>query len=158
METKELKELLRFISKLEVEECEIENGDLRIYISKSRNANVYNKIDVPHVEKSSELPVVVGKAEEIKIVEEKKKEEIVQGVKITAPIVGTFYEAPAPGSEPFVKVGDIVKKGQTLCIIEAMKVMNEIEAEFDCKILEQRVKNGESVEFGQVLYIVEPLE
>jgi acetyl-CoA carboxylase biotin carboxyl carrier protein len=157
MDLKELKELIRFISKLEVGEFEIENGDLRIYMSKNSFVNISGK-EIPQIiEEKKEPPAEIKVIEEPKVIEE-KKEETVKGSKITAPIVGTFYEAPAPGSEPFVRVGDIVKKGQTLCIIEAMKIMNEIEAEFDCKILNQLVKNAESVEFGQVLYIVEPLE
>lgn len=157
MDLKELKELIRFISKLEVGEFEIENGDLRIYMSKSRFVDLPSKEVVQIMDEKKESPVQIKMIEEPKVIEE-KKEETMKGSKITAPIVGTFYEAPAPGSEPFVKVGDIVKKGQTLCIIEAMKIMNEIEAEYDCKILNQLVKNGESVEFGQVLYIVEPME
>ena len=157
MELKELRELIKFISKLDVGEFEIENGDLRIYMSKNRLVNIADKGESPAIIEKKELPIEINKMEEIKAVEE-VKEDTIKGYKITAPIVGTFYEAPAPGSEPFVRVGNIVKKGQTLCIIEAMKVMNEIEAEFDCKILNQLVKNGESVEFGQVIYIVEPLE
>ena len=157
MELKELRELIKFISKLDVGEFEIENGDLRIYMSKNRLVNIADKGESPAIIEKKELPIEINKMEEIKAVEE-VKEDTIKGYKITAPIVGTFYEAPAQGSEPFVRVGNIVKKGQTLCIIEAMKVMNEIEAEFDCKILNQLVKNGESVEFGQVIYIVEPLE
>lgn len=157
MELKELKELIKYISKLDVGEFEIENGDLRIYMSKNRFVNIADKGESSAIVEKKELPIGINKTEDMKAVED-VKEEAVKGYKITSPIVGTFYEAPAPGSEPFVRVGDIVKKGQTLCIIEAMKVMNEIEAEFDCKILNQLVKNGESVEFGQPLYIVESLE
>jgi acetyl-CoA carboxylase biotin carboxyl carrier protein len=76
-------------------------------------------------------------------------------IEIKSPIVGTFYEAPAPGAEPFVREGDIVKKGKTLCIIEAMKIMNEIEAEFDCKIVKKVGVNAEPVEYGETIFIVE---
>jgi acetyl-CoA carboxylase biotin carboxyl carrier protein len=157
MELNELKELIEFISKLDVGELEIENGDLRIYMAKNRVVDITERENYPLAEKRTELPNESKK--EIKVESEaEEKEDLVKGFKITSPIVGTFYEAPAPGSEPFVKVGDIVKKGETLCIIEAMKIMNEIEAEFDCRILDRVVKNGESVEFGQILFIVEPLE
>ena len=78
----------------------------------------------------------------------------VEGEIIKSPMVGTFYRAPAPDAAPFVKEGDKVKKGQTLCIIEAMKIMNEIEAEFDCEILEILVENGEPVEFDTPLFRV----
>ncbi|MBK6849423.1 MAG: acetyl-CoA carboxylase biotin carboxyl carrier protein [Proteobacteria bacterium] len=74
---------------------------------------------------------------------------------ITSPFVGTFYRAASPDGPPFVEVGQTVRKGQTLCIIEAMKLMNEIEAELDVKILEVLVKSGEPVEFGQALFRVE---
>ena len=74
---------------------------------------------------------------------------------ITSPMVGTFYRAPDPTSAPFVDIGDTVKKGQTLCIIEAMKLMNEIESEFDGKLLEILVKNAEHVEYGQPLFRIE---
>lgn len=78
------------------------------------------------------------------------------GVEVTAPIVGTFYEAPAPDADPFVKVGDTVEVGQVLCIIEAMKLMNEIEAETNGVITEVLINNGEPVEYGQALFRIEP--
>jgi len=77
------------------------------------------------------------------------------GDYILSPMVGTFYEAPSPDSPPFVKVGDIVKKGQTLAILEAMKIMNELEADFDCKIVDILVKNGQAVEYDMPLFAVE---
>ena len=78
-----------------------------------------------------------------------------KGKPITAPMVGTFYAAPSPDDAPFVKVGDNIATGQVVCIVEAMKLMNEIEAEVSGKITEICVQNGESVEFGQVLMYVE---
>lgn len=76
---------------------------------------------------------------------------------INSPMVGTFYQAPSPGSAPFVKAGSTVKKGDAIAIIEAMKIMNEIEAEFDCKIIEILVADGQPVEFGMPLFTVEKL-
>jgi len=76
------------------------------------------------------------------------------GEKIKSPIVGTFYSTPSPDAPPFVKPGTKVKKGQTLCILEAMKMMNHLEAEFDCEIIEVHVSSGELVEFGQELFTV----
>jgi len=72
-------------------------------------------------------------------------------IEITSPMVGTFYRASAPGEEPFVEVGNTIKVGQTICILEAMKLMNEIESEFNAEIVEILVENGTPVEFGQVL-------
>lgn len=79
----------------------------------------------------------------------------IEGEIISSPLVGTYYEAPDEGADPFVKVGDIVKKGQTLAIIEAMKLMNEIESECDGVIKEIMVSNGQPVEFGQPLFKIE---
>lgn len=73
-------------------------------------------------------------------------------IEVRSPIVGVFYEAPAPGAEPFVKVGSRVKKGDVLCIVEAMKLMNEVVAEVDGEVVDVCVKNGEIVEYGQVLF------
>ncbi|MFH2068819.1 MAG: acetyl-CoA carboxylase biotin carboxyl carrier protein [Candidatus Omnitrophota bacterium] len=76
-------------------------------------------------------------------------------VSVTSPLVGTFYRAPAPGAAPFAEVGQEVKAGDTLCIVEAMKVMNEIKSEVNGMVLESRVENGKPVEFGQVLFLIE---
>ena len=78
------------------------------------------------------------------------------GHKVLSPMVGTYYEAPAPGSPNFVKIGDQVQAGDTLCIIEAMKMMNQIEADIAGKVVAALAKNGEPVEFGQALFIIEP--
>jgi len=79
------------------------------------------------------------------------------GDSINSPMVGTFYEKPSPDSPAFVKAGDVVKKGQTLAIIEAMKIMNEIEAEFDCKIIEVLAKDSQPVEFNMPLFAIEKM-
>ena len=85
-------------------------------------------------------------------------EETVTGnqTRITSPIVGTFYRSSSPDKPPYVEVGDIVKKGQVLCIIEAMKLMNEIESETTGKIIQALVENGDPVEYGQPLFVIEP--
>jgi acetyl-CoA carboxylase biotin carboxyl carrier protein len=84
------------------------------------------------------------------------KPEAKPGVLVTSPFVGTFYRSPSPDSAPFVDVGSVVKKGQVLCIVEAMKLMNEIEAETSGKVAEVLVQNGTPVEFGQALFRIEP--
>jgi acetyl-CoA carboxylase biotin carboxyl carrier protein len=86
---------------------------------------------------------------------EKAEKPAESGVLLTSPFVGTFYRAPAPEAPPFVEVGQNVRKGQVVCIVEAMKLMNEIESEFDGKILEILVKNAEHVEYGQSLFRIE---
>ncbi|MHC3995092.1 acetyl-CoA carboxylase biotin carboxyl carrier protein [Thiomicrolovo sp. ZZH C-3] len=81
----------------------------------------------------------------------------VSGDEILSPMVGTYYAAPSPDSAPFVKVGDTVKKGQVIAILEAMKIMNELEAEFDCKVLDVLVSDGQAVEYDMPLFVVEKL-
>ncbi|MEM0951147.1 MAG: acetyl-CoA carboxylase biotin carboxyl carrier protein [Cyanobacteria bacterium P01_H01_bin.74] len=98
-----------------------------------------------------ELP---SKSSAVQITE--NETDATQVTQITSPMVGTFYIAPSPESAPFVKVGDKVAKGQTVCIIEAMKMMNQLESEVAGKIVRVLVKNGEPVEFGQALFDVDP--
>ncbi len=86
---------------------------------------------------------------------EEKQADKPKGTAITSPMVGAFYAAPAPGAKPFVKVGDVVSAGQVVCIVEAMKLMNEIESEVSGKITQICVEDGQSVEYGQVLMYVE---
>lgn len=95
-------------------------------------------------------PIAVKTVEENKIAEEKKEEP--KGNIVKSPMIGTFYSKPSPTSENYVEVGSTVKKGTVLCIIEAMKLMNEIESEFDGKISEIYVKDGEPVEYGKPLF------
>ncbi len=80
-----------------------------------------------------------------------------RGTEVKSPMVGTFYRSPAPGAEPFVKIGDTVRKGQTLCIIEAMKLMNEIESELDGVVLDVFPENAQPVEYGERLFLVQPI-
>lgn len=86
---------------------------------------------------------------------QKEEKPAVKGTPITSPMVGAFYAAPAPGAKPFVKVGDTVSVGQVVCIVEAMKLMNEIESEVSGKVVQICVEDGQSVEYGQVLMYVE---
>ena len=84
-----------------------------------------------------------------------EQKEVKKGKPLTSPMVGTFYSAPSPDADPFVKVGQTVKEGDVVCIVEAMKLMNEIEAEFAGKVVEICVEDGQPVEFGQVLMYIE---
>ena len=81
----------------------------------------------------------------------------ISGDTIDSPMVGTYYSAPSPDSAPFVKVGDTIKKGQAVAVLEAMKIMNELEAEFDCKIVEILVQDGQAVEYDMPLFVVEKI-
>lgn len=146
MELKDIKELIRFIDKSNLTEFEYENDNERIYLSKSTGDIV--AMPATTVVQQPAVPVSVP-------AEQEKVTSSDEGIAITSPIVGTFYESSSPDAAPFVKAGDIVSKGQTLCIVEAMKIMNEIEAEFDCKIVKVLVVNAKPVEFGEAIFTVE---
>ena len=113
-----------------------------------------SKLDHPPVVAPGAVPVAPVMMEQA--AEEEKKEED-DKLFITSPIVGTFYSAPSPDAPAFVKVGDVVKNGQTVCIMEAMKLMNEIQSEFDCEIEAVLVSNEQKVEYGQPLFRVKKL-
>lgn len=113
------------------------------------------KIDMSKNEEQVKVIENTSNREDYEIPKVEKKKEKTAGKIITSPMVGTFYMKPSPNSDPYVKVGQKVKKGDVLCIIEAMKLMNEIEAEFDGTIKEILVKDGESVEYGKPLFELE---
>jgi len=146
MDLKEIKKLLEAFDKSKTNILEYENDEFRIYLDKSAQA-------VQSVSAPAPAPAPSAQPVAVQQVEAKVECEI-EGELITSPMVGTFYQAPSPDSPPYVKVGDKVKKGQTLCIIEAMKIMNELEAEFDCEILEILVEDGQPVEFDTPLFRV----
>ncbi len=148
MDLREIKKLLEAFDKSTTNILEYENEKFRIYLDKSGSVQnvVQNTAIQPAQSDNAALPV----SQKV----EAKVECEVEGEIITSPMVGTFYQAPSPDSPPYVKVGDKVKKGQTLCIIEAMKIMNELEAEFDCEIVEILVEDGQPVEFDTPLFRV----
>jgi len=152
MDYKDIKKLLDAFDKSKTNILELETDKFRIYLDKS--APVANT--APAVQTVQSAPAAVETSIVQKV--EAKPECEVEGELITSPMVGTFYQAPSPDSPPYVRVGDKVKKGQTLCIIEAMKIMNELEAEFDMEILEILVEDGQPVEFDTPLFRVKRLD
>lgn len=156
MDLKDLKELVKFLDKTGFSEFEYEGEDFRIYLSKEINV-VQSMPQTNFIPQTQHVVTKEIIESSIKPEEGSEKQESKNYIEIKSPIVGTFYEAPAPGAEPFVKEGDIVRKGKTLCIIEAMKIMNEIEAEFDCKIIKKLGVNGEPVEYGETIFLVEKI-
>jgi len=138
----EIKEIINLFTKSNLSELIIENGENKIVLKKGDNI-VYS---VP--KENSSISEKIAEVDTGKI----EKEE---GVFITAPLVGVFYRSPAPGAPPFVEEGDLVEPGQTVCIIEAMKLMNEIKSHVRGRIKKILVENGEAVEFGQKLFLVE---
>ena len=153
MDQKELKDLMRAFDKSGLSKLKLKDGEFEIIFQKGGSKKQFiDSIPAPSVQSApiQQQETIIQASQDDKI--EKQK-----GDYIKSPMVGTFYQAPSPGAAAFVKEGDMVKKGSTVAIIEAMKIMNEIEAEFDCKILEILVSDGEPVEFDQPLFRVEKL-
>jgi oxaloacetate decarboxylase alpha subunit len=143
MDIEKIKELIKLMNEENLAEIEIEEEGKRIKLRKMEERLIKEVLPQTTVEVK---PEVRGE----------KAEEKEAGIAyITAPIVGTFYRAPAPDAPPYVEVGDEVEVGQTVCIIEAMKLMNEIKSEYKGKILEVLVENGNPVEYGQPLFKIQ---
>ena len=150
MEIENLLKLIDTVSRSELTGFRYEENGVKLNLSKKKEK-------IQTVQSVFE-PIMAEK--KVAVSESDKVEETtdIEGEIISSPLVGTYYEAPAEGADPFVKVGDIVKKGQTLAIIEAMKLMNEIESECGGVIKEIMVSNGQPVEFGQPLFRIEQEE
>ncbi len=154
----DLDRLIEKISTSDIQEFSLEGEDFKLEIKRNvfdQNQVINNLVSNTSFDKQS---VATQKTinDNIAVVNEPEAPQVAPPgrsdlTEITSPMVGTFYRAAAPGEEPFVEVGNNVKVGQTICILEAMKLMNEIESEFNAEIVEILVENGTPVEFGQVL-------
>ena len=151
MDLRKLKTLIDLVAESGISELEVteENDKVRI-VNKAQTVAVAAPVATPVVAAPAPAPAAAAPAVEQPVAAEPAP----QGTTVTSPMVGTFYRAPNPGAEPFVKVGDHVEAGQTLGIIEAMKLLNEIEAETSGTIKEICVENAQPVEFGQPLFII----
>jgi acetyl-CoA carboxylase biotin carboxyl carrier protein len=150
-----IEQLLRFMSEHNLEEFEYSRGDLRIRLKKPGTTTVLAAAPRPaEIIVPAAVPAMSSHAAESAPESDTRGGEDLFLVK--SPIVGTFYGSPSPGSEPFVKVGSYVESGQTLCIVEAMKLMNEIESETNGEVLRIFVENGQPVEYGQPLFGIRP--
>ncbi|MBO5154544.1 MAG: acetyl-CoA carboxylase biotin carboxyl carrier protein [Eubacterium sp.] len=152
MNVEQIEKLVEIIEKSSLTEFSYKDDEVKITMSKLDHAPVIAG-GVP----MTAAPMVGAAVSTAVSVEEAAEEAEDEAVLITSPIVGTFYAAPAPDAAPFVKVGDHVKNGQTVCILEAMKLMNEIQSEFDCEIEAVLVSNEQKVEYGQPLFRVKKL-
>jgi len=157
-EIERIEQLLRFMSEHNLEEFEYSRGDLRIRLRKPGASVVVAAAPRPAPEiivPSALMPQesAAAKSAETSGADVRGGEDL---HLITSPIVGTFYGSPSPGAEAFVKVGSHVDKGQTLCIVEAMKLMNEIESEISGEVLRIFAENGAPVEYGQPLFGIRP--
>ena len=164
MNLKELKELIEFLIEKDIAEFELERGDVKVRIKRAGEHTVVHShgeprfFAVPPAAPVVEVGAVPVAATPVAgtppAPAQPAAEEGLHTVK--SPIVGTFYEAPSPGAPPFVKVGDGVEVGQVLCIVEAMKLLNEIESDFAGEIVKKLVTNGQPIEYGQELFVIRP--
>ena len=155
MDIRKVKKLMEMLEESSLGEMEIVEGEESIRLSKSSSStpqiqNVANTIPL-NVSSPEEQQSTSTKIEN----ETKEVDKVISGHEIKSPMVGTFYEAPSPGSKPFVSIGDNIKAGDTLCIIEAMKMLNQIESDKSGKIKAILTENAQTVEFNQVLFVIE---
>lgn len=146
MNLKDIKDIFRFIKNTDILEFELEREDGKV---RFKRGTVQQQSHVDIVQTGSQPPVqrIEGEGEQRKT-----------NLKtVESPMVGTFYRAPSPEAAPFIEIGDTVSKGQMLCIIEAMKLMNEIESEYSGKVVSILVENGQPVEYGEPLFLIEPV-
>jgi acetyl-CoA carboxylase biotin carboxyl carrier protein len=158
MDIKDLKLLIKLVTETDITEFEMDNSDEKIIIKRGHKPEyvtlaapavqqyappAYQQASSPAAAASVNTPAATAAAE--------------VGDMVTSPIVGTFYEAPGPDEAPYVAVGQVVEKGQVLCIVEAMKLMNEIEADCKCKIVKICKDNAQAVEFGDALFVIQKL-
>ena len=159
MNQKELRELIEFLIEKDISEFELERGDVKVRIRRGGIQTSAAPVEpAPAAHPVSTIPQPATPTPRSTTpappVTPPKAEEDLHEVK--SPIVGTFYESPSPGSPPFVKIGDTVEVGQTLCIIEAMKLMNEIESDVAGELVKKLVSNSQPVEYGQPLFAIRP--
>ncbi|AXX93798.1 MULTISPECIES: acetyl-CoA carboxylase biotin carboxyl carrier protein [Arcobacter] len=155
MDFKDIKELIRVFDKSELNKLKVKEGEFEISMQRGFEGVVTTVSAAPAV--AAPVAAVSAPVATVNVASTETATTAKSGDMINSPMVGTFYSSPSPESPAFVNVGDTVKKGQTLCILEAMKIMNEVEAEFDCKILEILVKDGSPVEYDMPIFVVEKL-
>ena len=160
MNQKELKELIEFLIEKDIAEFELERGDVKVRIKRGESsaappteARYYAvqgaPVPAPPQAAAPAIPLSIPATPVVPVPEPPEDLHLVH-----SPIVGTFYESPSPGSPPFVKPGDTISMGQVLCIVEAMKLMNEIESDVAGELVKRLVSNGQPIEYGQELFAI----
>jgi acetyl-CoA carboxylase biotin carboxyl carrier protein len=153
MDLRKLKTLIDLVAESDISELEVTEGESKVRIVKSGTPVAQGQVVMMQPQTAQPMPAVASAAPAPQAAAEVAPPEPV-GHVVKSPMVGTFYRSSAPGSAPFVEIGSVVKEGDTLCIIEAMKLLNEIDADASGTIRQVLVENGQAVEFGQPLFII----
>ena len=153
MNIKEIKEMINLMNENGLVELEVEKDDMRIRLKKSSPGAEPNNAPITVERQTLSLSAAGESGGELS----EKKSANANSIEIKSPMVGTFYRAPSLEAPPYAEAGQVIEPGQVICIIEAMKLMNEIKSEIKGKILEILVDNAEPVEYGQSIFLVEPL-
>jgi len=154
MDKNEIRELIRIFDKSDITKLKIKEGDFSIELQKGFDGPV-TYATAPVMQQAPNVAPVAAPVAQVGGEASVNAAPVAVGLCMKSPMVGTFYRSPAPGAAPFAKVGDVIRKGQPIGIIEAMKIMNEIEAEFDCKVLDILVEDGQPVEYDMPIFAVE---
>ena len=147
MDLRKIKKLIEMLQESDLNEIEVKEGEESVRINRKKESII--QTTAPSVLRTNQLDKNNSLNETDNYAESNGHESIV------SPMVGTFYRKPAPDKEPFIEVGQMIKKGETVCIIEAMKMMNQVKSEFDGKVISINIGDGEPVEFGQELISIE---
>lgn len=159
MKTTEIRDLIDFISKTGLNEVNVETKELKLHVKREPDQKVFKSVAAPAQTVSAPVQQAAQVTSAQPAVTKTVDAPVASGKKtvdIKSPMIGTFYRTSSPEAAPFVSVGDKVSKGQTVCIIEAMKLFNEIESEVSGTIVKVMVENATPVEYDQVLFVVEP--
>ena len=144
MDLRKIKKLIEMLQESDLNEIEVKEGEESVRINRKKgDVEIPQQTVVPRVQSKERVENVDEPEENLSFIQ--------------SPMVGTFYRSPAPGKPPFVEIGQRVKKGDTVCIIEAMKMMNQVKSEFDGKIVDIKVENGQPVEFNESLVSIETI-
>jgi acetyl-CoA carboxylase biotin carboxyl carrier protein len=149
MDIRKVKKLIELLEESGISEIEISEGEESVRISRYPKPGAVVMTATPYAAAAPPAAAAAPPAPPAAV------PAPVRGQQVTAPMVGTYYSGPAPGAKPFVEIGTEVKPGDTLCVIEAMKMMNQIESEFAGRVVSVLVENGSPVEFGQPLFVIE---
>jgi acetyl-CoA carboxylase biotin carboxyl carrier protein len=149
MSIKKIKELVDLMKDNDLAEVEVEQEGLKVRLIKTGQSTI-ERVPVTSAPAVSPTPTA-------ELPDKEHPGRKAEHKELKSPMVGTFYRSPSPDTDPYVQTGDVIQKGDVLCIVEAMKLMNEVKAEFGGKVIQVLVENGDAVEYGQALFLVEPL-